>query len=208
MRILIADDDAISLRLLEYMVDKWGHEVVSAGDGIEAFRHLKSEGAPKLAILDWVMPGMEGVEVCRKVRQIQTSEPPYIILLTALDRKTDVVTGLEAGADDYVIKPYHESELRVRLDVGLRVIRLREALAERVRELQDALDHVNVLRGILPICMHCHKIRTDEQSWEKIDAYLTEHTDADLSHSICPECLDKYYPDPDAEPVNRDPAIK
>jgi len=194
MRILIAEDDATSRRLLEAVLNKWGHEVVSTRDGNEAWAALENAAPPTLAILDWMMPGIDGVEVCRRVRQRAELEPTYLILLTALGGKEDIVAGLEAGANDYVTKPFDASELRARVKVGERVVELQSALAGRVDELQEALGHVKKLQGLLPICMHCHRIRNDAESWQRIELYVEDHSDAQFSHGVCPECLEKYYP--------------
>jgi DNA-binding response OmpR family regulator len=122
VRILIAEDDSTSRLLLTRVLESWGYEVAVTSDGEEAWAALQAEGAPRLAILDWMMPGMDGVEVCRRVRALETLQPPYIILLTALGDKDSVVTGLDAGADDYVGKPYDPEDLRARLEVGRRMI--------------------------------------------------------------------------------------
>ena len=195
MKILIAEDDITSRALLKHMLAEWGYEVVVTKDGNEAWEALQAEDAPKLAILDWIMPGPDGVEVCHKVRQLDVSNPTYIILLTSRGNKRDIVAGLEAGADDYISKPYETDELRVRVKVGERVASLQSALVEQVHSLKEALVHVKTLQGILPICMHCHKIRNDQQSWEKLEKYISEHSDAHFSHGLCPECLKKHYPD-------------
>ncbi len=195
MKILIAEDDITSRALLKQMLVKWDYEVIVTKDGNEAWKALQAEDTPRLAILDWMMPGLDGVEVCRKVRQLDVPNPTYIILLTSRSSKKDIVAGLEAGADDYIGKPYEPDELRVRVKVGERVTALQSALVEQVHFLQEALAHVKTLQGILPICMHCHKIKNDQQSWEKLEKYIAEHSDAQFSHGLCPECLKKYYPD-------------
>ena len=139
MKILIAEDDPVSSRVLSTSLIKWGHEVVATGNGLEAWQALQEDNAPQLAILDWMMPGMAGPEVCRKVRQEITTSPIYLILLTAMSRKQDVVAGLEAGADDYLTKPFDRHELRVRLQTGVRIVELQSSLRERVRELEAAI---------------------------------------------------------------------
>jgi len=112
------------------------------------------------------------------------------------DRKEDIVSGLDAGANDYVIKPFEQEELRARLRVGERVVELQSALNDRVKELQKALSHIKTLQGILPICMHCHKIRDDQDVWQRLEKYIAEHSGVQFSHGLCPECRKKYYPDP------------
>ena len=149
MRILIAEDDITSSALLKHMLAGWGYEVIVTKDGNEAWEALQAKDAPRLAILDWMMPGLDGVEVCRKVRQLDVSNPTYIILLTSRSSKKDIVAGLEAGADDYIGKPYETDELRVRVKVGERMTALQSALAEQVHSLREALAHVKTLQGIL-----------------------------------------------------------
>jgi DNA-binding response OmpR family regulator len=196
MRVLAAEDDLTSRLVLEAGLRQWGYDVISACDGNEAWTVLQAENAPKLAVLDWLMPGMDGVEVCRRIRERDAESPIYIILLTTLGRKQDIVAGLKSAADDYVTKPFDNDELRARIQVGQRVVELRDTLARRVEELQAAISHIRTLQGILPICMHCHKIRDDQQSWQRLELYIQEHSDAQFSHSLCPECLEKYYPKP------------
>ncbi len=196
MRILIAEDDLTSRQVLEAVLRKWGHEVVATCDGNEAWAAMQAEDAPKLAVLDWMMPGMDGVEICRKIREQDGGNRTYVILLTALGGKEDIVTGLEAGANDYVTKPFNKDELRARVNVGRRMVELQSALAAKIDELQGTLDHIKTLQGILPICMHCHRIRDDHESWHRIEQYIGQHSDAEFSHGICPECLEKHYPEP------------
>jgi len=196
MKILAAEDDSTSRMLLEALLKKWGYEVISTCDGNEAWAAMQVDDPPQLAVLDWMMPGLDGVEVCRKIRELDTAGSTYIILLTALGDKKDIVMGLEAGANDYVTKPFDKDELRARVNVGRRIVELQSALTTKIDELQEALDHVKTLQGILPICMHCHRIRNDEESWQRIEQYIGQHSDAEFSHGICPECLEKYYPEP------------
>jgi DNA-binding response OmpR family regulator len=188
MKVLIAEDDPVSRRLLEATMEKFGYEVVVAADGAEAWTVLQSEDAPPLAILDWMMPELDGVEICRRVRQIPTSTPPYLILLTAKTERGDVVAGLDAGANDYLKKPFDRGELRARLQVGAQVLELQKNLAERVSELEDALAQVKQLRGLLPICSYCKNIRDEQNFWQRVDSYLMDHADVMFSHGICPDC--------------------
>lgn len=189
--ILVADDDPVSLRVLQRALQKWGHEVVVAKDGTEAWQALTSPEAPQMAILDWMMPGIDGPTICRRARAVPSVTAPYLILLTARSDSIDIVAGLNAGANDYVTKPFHHAELHARVRVGLRVLELQSRLAERVRDLETALGQVKQLRGLLPICMYCKKIRDDRNYWQQVETYISDHTDAEFSHGICPECYEK-----------------
>ncbi len=191
MKLLVADDDATSRKMLEAILQKWGYEVVVARDGAEAWQALQAGDAPELAVLDWMMPEMDGVEVCRRVRAGGRTPPTYVVLLTARGSRADVVTGLEGGADDYITKPFDRGELRARISVGLRIVELQRSLAARVRELEDALSRVKLLQGLLPICSYCKKIRNDRNYWQQVEGYITDHSEAQFSHSICPECYEK-----------------
>jgi sigma-B regulation protein RsbU (phosphoserine phosphatase) len=188
MKVLIAEDDAVSRRLLEATLNKLGYEVVLASDGAEAWAVLQREDSPSLAILDWMMPQIDGVEICRRVRNLPTATPPYLVLLTAKDQKTDVVVGLDAGANDYLTKPFDRSELRARIQVGTHVLELQKALVGRVRELEDALSQVKQLQGLLPICSYCKKIRDEQNYWQRVESYLSAHAQVVFSHGICPDC--------------------
>jgi phosphoserine phosphatase RsbU/P len=188
MKVLIAEDDPVSRRLLEATLSKFGFEVVLAADGAEAWAVLQGEDPPPLAILDWMMPEMNGVEICRRVRQLATATPPYLILLTAKSEKTDVVIGLDSGANDYLTKPFDRSELRARIKVGTHVLELQKALVDRVQELEDALSQVKQLQGLLPICSYCNKIRDEQNYWQLVESYLSEHAHVVFSHGICPDC--------------------
>lgn len=132
MRILIAEDDPVSCRVLEAMLVKWGYDTVTARNGIEAWQILQSKDAPRLVILDWMMPGMNGPEICQNARELPDSQVTYIILLTARDRREDIIAGLQAGADDYVTKPFDREELRARLQVGARILELHRVKNELI----------------------------------------------------------------------------
>jgi DNA-binding response OmpR family regulator len=194
MKVLIAEDDATTNAILESILTKWGYQVVSAHDGEEAWEKLQQPDPPKLVVLDRMMPKMDGLEVCRKIREKDPLNLTYVIHLTTLSGKHDIVDGLRAGANDYVTKPFNNEELRARLAVGAQMVKLQVDLACRVEELKDALAHIKQLQGVLPICAYCHKIRDDKEVWQKLEAYVEDHSDARFSHSYCPECLDKYYP--------------
>ena len=192
MKILIAEDDLTSRRILEAILAKWNYEVIATSDGLEAWQALQTENAPPIAIIDWMMPGMDGVDFCRKIRQTQTLTSTYIILLTSKAQQEDVVAGIEAGANDYIRKPFEREELRARIRVGERVVELQTALADRVKMLEEAIVKIKTLQGLLPICSYCKKIRNDQDYWQQIETYVAEHTQAEFTHGICPDCLEKH----------------
>jgi DNA-binding response OmpR family regulator len=190
MRVLIADDEATSRHLIQATLGGWGFQVVVAVDGCEALRVLQESRGPEIAMLDWMMPGIDGLEVCRRVRATMPNAATYIILVTARGGLENVVRGLEAGADDYITKPFDPRELRARLHVGVRVVQLQRALVERFQELENALKRVKQLQGLLPICSYCKKIRNDRNYWEQVDAYVAGHSEAQFSHGVCPDCYE------------------
>jgi two-component system, cell cycle response regulator len=154
VRVLIAEDDVTSRGVLRRVLAKWGHEVLVTRDGEEAWEELQRMDAPPLVILDWMMPGLDGVEVCRRVRAQDSPSPPYIILLTARGGKGDIVAGLEAGANDYLRKPFDHDELHARVDVGRRFVELNQRLLDTQRSLElqartDALTGTMNRRAIL-----------------------------------------------------------
>lgn len=190
MRALVADDDRVGAAILGASLAKWGLDVVVAHDGAEAWNLLKTDATFGLAVLDWEMPSTDGPEICRRIRASAQHASLYVILLTARDSRADVVAGLDAGADDYLVKPFDPEELRARVQVGRRLVTLQERLGERVAELQDALTKVKQLNGLLPICAYCKRIRTDQDYWEQVEHYVAEHSEAQFSHGICPTCFD------------------
>jgi len=146
MKILIAEDNVTTRRILETILVKWNYDVISACDGNDAWEKLQENDPPKLIILDWMMPGIDGIEICRRLRRKDSVDPMYIILLTSRDEKNDVVEGLGAGADDYISKPFDTEELRARIDVGRRVVDLQTALLEKEKlqvifEMTGAICH-------------------------------------------------------------------
>lgn len=187
-KILVAEDCGITLQLLTTQLTNWGYEVISTNTGVEAWERLQKQDAPQLAILDWVMPEMSGVEVCQKVRLLKPAPYSYLILLTANTTNEDITTGFAAGADDYIFKPFDGRVLQARVRAGERILDLEQSLAGKIQELESALQQVNQLQQLLPICMFCKKIRDDNDYWHQIEAYLHNHAGTDFSHGICPDC--------------------
>jgi len=181
MKVLIAEDDRVARRLLERKLTSWGYDVVSCSNGAEAWQVLHSENAPSLAILNWMMPGMDGVEVCRELRKQSRPNYVYIILLTARDRKKDIIEGIEAGADDYVTKPFNPHELKVRIRAGRRILEMQAELMQREK-----------LRGVLEMAgATCHEFN---QPMQVISGYceliLREVAPGSLIHKQVSRILD------------------
>lgn len=194
MKVLIVEDDLSSREILRHLMAAAGHNVRLASDGIEALE-LAREDPPEIVLTDWMMPNLDGLALCQRLRAVGPGQPYiYIILLTARDQKQDLLEALEAGADDYVAKPFDPNELKARVGVGERIVRLEAVLRHRNQELEDSLQTIRRLKGLLPICMYCKKIRSDENYWQQIETYIHEQTGADFSHGICPECLKKHFP--------------
>ncbi len=196
IKVLAAEDNIVSRRILENLIPKWGFDIISVADGRQAWEKWSADSAIQIAVLDWMMPELDGLDVCRMIRQAE--KPPrmtYIIILTARGRREDVVQGLSAGANDYITKPFDNEEFRSRLDIGRRMTELQSALADRVKELENALAEIQTLQGLIPICMHCHKIRDEKEVWTRMEEYVSQRSGAKFSHGICPDCLKKYYPE-------------
>src|ERR1700740_1299286 len=145
--VLVAEDDPISRRILEAHLSKWGYQVIAIDNGAKALEILKADEAPELLLLDWMMPGIDGIELCRRIRAMQKSVYRYILLLTARDAKQDLVAGLEAGADDYLTKPFNEEELRARLRAGGRILALQRDLISAREQLRFHATH-DTLTGV------------------------------------------------------------
>ena len=194
IRILIAEDDPVSRHVLSAILAQWGYETIITTNGNEAWQAIQDE-QPDMAILDWMMPERDGPEICSEVRKRENAKYIYLILLTAKSQADDIVTGLEAGADDYVVKPFNRAELKSRISVGERVIALEKALASRIESLENALAEIKTLTGLLPICMYCKKIRDDKNYWQKVEVFVASRSDVKFSHAICPTCMEKYFPE-------------
>jgi phosphoserine phosphatase RsbU/P len=173
MKVLVAEDDAVSSYVLAARVRKMGHDVLTAADGAIAW-DLYQQEHPRLVITDWMMPGVDGLELCRRIRGAETRMYTYIILVTALSGKEKYFEGMEAGADDFVTKPLDPDGLQARLRV-----------AERVVSLQQ---DVNQLEGLLPICVYCKKIRDADDLWHPLETYVGEKTETEFTQTLCPEC--------------------
>ncbi len=195
IKTLVAEDDLTSRNILVAVLGKYDFDIIETVNGAQALAAMREANPPRLVILDWMMPEMTGIQVVRRIRAEHLENPPYIIMLTTKSERTDIIAGLDAGADDYLTKPFDIGELRSRVTVGRRVLDTQQRLATKIQELNQALEHVEKLKGIIPICMHCKKIRNDQGYWDQVETYVRNHSRAEFSHAICPECLDKHYKD-------------
>ena len=149
MKILIAEDDTASRVMLEAFIKRWGHEPIPYSDGNAAMMALRLKDGPPVAILDWMMPGLDGIEICRRLREVQKTT--YVLLLTSRDDRASLVQGLESGANDYIRKPFDKEELRARVQVGVRFAQLQSTLNLRLKELEDALIEIQTLKKRLGV---------------------------------------------------------
>jgi DNA-binding response OmpR family regulator len=177
MRILVAEDDLLSRRLLETTLERLGHEVATAGDGNLAWARFQIEHYP-VVITDWRMPGLDGLELCRRIRADPRPRYTFVVVLTSMGGKSEFLEGMRAGADDFMVKPLDPVQLEARLLVAERVLRLQTDL--------------RTLEGLLPICSYCKRIREGSDYWQKVEAFFENRTEAKFSHSICPDCYAKH----------------
>ena len=188
-RILLAEDHEPSRRALQELLRGRGYEVSTVATGGEAAEILRGFDPPTLALIDWTMPEMTGLELCRLVRSQRSEHYIYFIMITARDTVEDLSEAFQAGVDDFIRKPFEPVELLARLNSGRRILELEHRLAGRVEEVQSALERVRALERLMPICMYCKRVRKDPTYWQEIDEYIHVQTGADFSHGICPDCM-------------------
>lgn len=193
LNVLVVDDDRITLKFVKACLSK-AHEpynVTTCFDSLEALESIQRE-PPDLVITDWMMPNLSGPELCHKIRALpQAFSYIYIILLTAKSNPEDILAGLTAGADDYIVKPFDQQELRSRMIAGTRILRANKALRLVNSELKKAISHISTLHGLLPICLDCKKVRQDTEYWEEVETFIRKTNFMEVSSSICPECMQK-----------------
>lgn len=205
MSILIVDDAPDNLLLLQAILKSAGHAAVFPADSArKAFRHLGMDGAEgalekstevDLILMDFMMPEMDGLEACRRIKAVERLRDVPIIMVTANTDPEDLQAAFAAGAMDYITKPLRKVELLARVTSALNLKREMDARKSRERELEQALSEVKVLRGFIPICASCKKIRDDKGYWQQIETYIQERSEALFSHGICKDCMKKLYPD-------------
>ena len=186
-KILIADDEPVTRAAVKKVVARRGWEVVVCDNGHDAAAQFDLENPPDVAVLDWMMPGLDGSELCQRLRKKKVRA--YLIMLTGRTRPEDLVQALASGADDYVRKPFDWSELIARIKVGVRVSLLQRQLDEKVCQLQASLANAKQLGGLLPICSYCKRIRDDRDYWNGLEHYISSHSDAKFTHGVCPSCM-------------------
>lgn len=192
MRILIADDEAVSRLLLESTLNEAGYNVITTSSGNEALHALNTDDPPPIAIIDWLMPDLDGIELIRQMRQTESGRSIYTILLTGKTLKEGLVNAFDAGADDYLLKPFDPDELHARLKAGKRILTLQTDLNQKISDLQSAALNIRQLEELLPMCSYCRNVRSENDSnyWSKLEDYVTQRTDTKISHSICPNCYE------------------
>jgi response regulator RpfG family c-di-GMP phosphodiesterase len=199
-RILIVDDEPINIKVLDGAL-KSEYDIIKASIGPDAITLVK-EQHPDLILLDVMMSGMNGFDVCRIIKSLEAFIDVPVIFLTAMDTPEGEMQGLGLGGIDYLSKPVNLDLLRLRVRNYIELKKRsdlareqRDLLARKNEELEAALARVKQLEGVIPICMHCKNIRNNSDSWQQLEAYISDHTDALFSHGICPTCLAQYYPE-------------
>ena len=188
-RVLIVDDELHEIKVLtKFLHDDY--KIMAAKDGESALKIAQGSNPPDLILLDIIMPGLNGYATCEQLKENDTTKNIPVIFVTAISEVMDAARAFELGAVDYVTKPFNPVTVKARVKTHIQ-------LNDTLQDLQAALSEVKTLRGFLPICSYCKKIRDDKGYWNQIESYIQEHSDAEFSHSVCQECAKKYYPDMD-----------
>ena len=191
--VLVAEDEPATLRLIEHTLSRHDYNVTAVADGRQALELIEQGQAPVLAILDWMMPYADGIEVCHRLRSLPDGDRRYILFLTARSERDDKLLAFDAGADDFLTKPFDRQELVARVRVGQRILQLQQHLTQRLLQLERAMAEIKQLKGLVPICSYCKKVRTDEDYWQQVEIYISKNSDLQFSHGICPECYDEIW---------------
>lgn len=208
MSILIVDDSTENLLLLQSILQTGGYkDLLTAESAEQAFKHLGMDDSGgdgmgvDLVLMDIQMPEINGIETCRRIKEVERLRDIPIIMVTAVAQREKLQLAFAAGAMDYINKPVNKIELRTRVGSALKLKQemdqrkaREQELKKRTQELEQALREVKVLRGFIPICASCKKIRNDRGYWQLVEAYIREHSEAEFSHGICPDCIKKFFP--------------
>ena len=198
LRVLAVDDDLVTRQTMTAVIASAGWTPVVVADPEDAYNILMGPDAPPIALIDWQMPKLSGLELCRQIRHAEPDARPYLIFVTANTSSDDIVTGLDAGADGYMTKPISAVELQARVRAGLRMIAVQSDLRHRLRECETFMTQVQPLRELMPICVYCHRVRHDEDEWSSLEEYLTTKIKMRFTHGFCPTCY-VHHVKPDLE---------
>jgi DNA-binding response OmpR family regulator len=188
-RVLCVDDDPATQMVLSGIIEDAGWQPECALNAAAAREALAADPRIQVVLLDWMLPDGSGVDLCREFKAVSGASL-YVILVTVRGAPEDVETGLDAGADDYLVKPVSPVEVRARIRSGFRTADAQRQLVERMGQLESALKRVSNLESLLPLCMYCRRINSSE-TWQSVEDYLWEHVDVKVSHGCCPDCLSK-----------------
>ena len=188
-RVLCVDDDPATQVVLSGIIEDAGWQPELALNATVARQTIEANPDIQVVLLDWMLPDGSGVDLCRELKAVAGSSL-YVILVTVRGAPEDVETGLDAGADDYLVKPVSPVEVRARIRSGFRAADAQRQLAERLAQLESALKRVSNLESLLPLCMYCRRINSSE-TWQSVEDYLWEQVDVKVSHGCCPDCLSK-----------------
>lgn len=194
IKILVVDDDPDLLQGTAHVLESDGYTVARASSGEEAIQ-TAAAFRPDLVLSDRDMPGMDGLEMCRRLKGHPASADVFVVIISGAHTLTeDQVSGLNSGADGYILRPIGSRELSARVEAFARIVRLTRALQLKNTALEAAMAKVKALSGMLPICSDCKKIRDDRGYWNQVEAYIQSHSEASFTHSLCPQCVQKYFP--------------
>lgn len=192
--VLIIDDSPTNLRILLKYLKTSGFDVIIAESGEKGLSELE-KSLPDIILMDVMMPGIDGFETCKRVKEREECRDIPVIFMTSLSEVSDKIKGFGAGAVDYITKPFKQEEVLLRLNTHLTIRRQKIEILHQKKELEKALTEIKVLKGLLPICSNCKKIRDEQGHWEPIEVYIRNHSEAKFSHGICPICAKELYPD-------------
>lgn len=186
-KILVVDDNTANIDVMLTFLEMEGYDISIATSGKMAL-HVTKHDLPDLILLDVMMPDMDGFETCRELKKDPKTAAIPIIFVTAKKETTDIVQGFQSGGVDYISKPYRQEEVLSRVNTHLQLRHLMETQKQLINELNQALNEVKTLKGILPICSYCKKIRDDKGLWHQMEKYIATRSETEFSHGICEEC--------------------
>ncbi|MFC1975030.1 response regulator [Chloroflexota bacterium] len=192
--VLIVDDNPTNLAVLFDYLEEMGYRVLIGTNGESALA-ATLQMPPDIILLDVMMPGIDGFETCRRLKANEVTKDIPVIFMTALADAVDEVQGLECGAVDYITKPIKVETVSTRIKTHLTLRRVQKELEEKNSWLQQALDNIKTLEGFIPICSNCKQVRDDEGFWQQVEVYVRDHSKAEFTHGICPDCMKRLYPE-------------